>query len=76
MISVIAASSAWSIFTNTLMKTSLNKLVSFVKNMQIVMHMMLMKIYCIAHAEIYRNTLMEIVSFEIYDYSSFLVEQL
>ena len=35
---------------------------------------MLLKIYCIAHAEIFRNYLMEIVSFKIYEFSQSLIE--
>ena len=62
-VTVIAATSAWSIFTNTVMKTSLNKLISLLKNIQIVMHMMLIKVICIAHAEIYRLYIMEMVTF-------------
>ena len=38
--------------------------------------MMLIKIYLTAHAEFFRNNLMEIVNFEILDYSSLLIEYL
>ena len=38
------------------------------------MHMMLMKIFCIAHAEIFRNYIMKIVTFKVFDYSQSLIE--
>ena len=73
---VTVTASTWSIVTNTILQTSLNKLVSFVINMQIIMTMMLINIFCTAHAELYKNYLLEIVNFEVFDYSSILVEYL
>ena len=74
--SVILVTGTWSIFTNTLMRTSLNRLISLVKNIQIIMHTMLIKIFLVSHAELFRNFLMKTINFEIIEYSKFFMEYL
>ena len=51
-------------------------MISFAINLQIIMSMMLIKIFCTAHVELFRNFLMKIVNFEIFDFSSIFIEYL
>ena len=62
---VVGSASFVSLLTNVSFNTSLNKLLQAFKNLQIILHIMLIDIFCIQHVESFAKFVMKIVNFEI-----------
>ena len=72
---VIVSTSIFSFSTNLFLQTGLNKLLAMVKNLQIIVHILLIQVYLVAHAEAFLESLNKIISFQIYDLSDILEQK-
>ena len=70
----MATTGAVTIGMNLFLQSSLNQILGQLQNLQIIVHVILINIYCVSHAEMFISYLLSIVSFEIYDPGEFLVE--
>ena len=63
----IMTTSLINVILNFLLQGSLSTLVSALKNLQIIVHIMLIQIFLVAHAELFLQELQKLIAFEIYD---------
>ena len=68
----ISAASIFNFVTNLLLNSSLGSLVNALKNLQIIVHIMLIQIFLVPHAELFLKKLKEMIAFEAIDLKKLL----
>ena len=65
----IITTSLFGVFLNLFLKLGINKLLNMLKRLQIIIYILLIQIYLVAHAEEFIETLLKIIAFQLYDLS-------
>ena len=59
----ITTTSLFGVFLNLFLKLGINKLLNMLKRLQIIIYILLIQIYLVAHAEEFIETLLKIIAF-------------
>ena len=59
----IITTSLFGVFLNLFLKLGINKLLNMLKRLQIIIYILLIQIYLVAHAEEFIETLLKIIAF-------------
>ena len=73
---MVVGAGVFSFIMNIFMQAGLQKLISALRNLQVIVHIMLMETFCVIHAKVFSTRLLEIVNFEFYDPGELYVKYL
>lgn len=70
----VVSTAVTSFILNLLLQGSISRLIGMIRNIQVIVHIMLIEIYCVRHAEFFTSELFKITSFELFDMKQYYTD--